>query len=62
MIRITKNEAEYLRANGKGYDVHMSSATHKSRAKRFYATTSPKTMKLLEKYRKQEVIEEHNGR
>lgn len=62
MIKITKNEAEYLRANGLFYDVHMSSSTHKSKAKRYYMTTSPKAMRLLKKYKEKEIIETHDGR
>ncbi len=50
MIKVSQEEAAYLRQNGRSHDIHMSSATHKSKRKRYYATTSPKTMMFLEKF------------
>ena len=52
LIKIEADEAAYLRENGQAFDVHMTSATHKSKAKKYYLTTSPRSMKLLDKYRK----------
>lgn len=62
MIKISKEEAFYLRDHGRWYDVHMSSSTHKARGKRYFATANPKTMKLLDQFRKKELIEVHDGR
>lgn len=62
VLKISKQEAEYLRDNGRGYDIHISSKSHKSRGKRYYATSSPKTMKLLDKFKQQEILETHDGR
>lgn len=49
MVRITRNEAFMLREKGRGRDVHISSRTHK---KKYYATESEKTLKILDRYRK----------
>ena len=53
MIKISKEEAEYLRSKKRGFDVHMSSKTHKGRAKRYYLTESYKSLEILNKYRKE---------
>lgn len=53
---------EYLVKNGRGYDVHLASATHKSGYKTRFVTESPKTMKLLEEYRRNQVISSYDGR
>lgn len=53
MIKITKEEAQYLRSNGRSNDIHMSSATKNSRGKRYYLTQSKAAMQLLTNYRKQ---------
>ncbi len=45
-----------LRLMGRGDDVHMSSKEHKSRGKRYYATESPKTLKLLDEYRERTLL------
>lgn len=55
MIKISKDEAEMLREKGRGFDVHMSSRTHKARAKKYYLTENPKSIQILEKYRKNKV-------
>jgi hypothetical protein len=47
LIQITREQAAMLRENGRGKDVHMTSKGHKSRAKHYYATLNPKTIKLL---------------
>ena len=51
MIEITQDEAIMLRENNRGKDVHMTSRNHRSKAKKYYATTSEKSMKLLDSYR-----------
>ena len=51
MIPITRKEAFMLREVGRGVDVHISSKSKKSRAKRYWATESFKTMGVLNKYR-----------
>ena len=56
MIQITKQEAEFLRKNGFGKDVHMSSQEHKSRAKRYYATQKDRIINLLNDYREATVV------
>ena len=56
MIPINKEEATYLRASGAFNDVHVSSRTKKSKGKRYYATESFKTMKLLDEYRSKNVL------
>ena len=48
-----------LRENGRGHDVHMSSRNKKSRGKRYFLTTSFKSMKLLNEYRDSRTIEIH---
>lgn len=55
MIKINQKEAEYIRSNGMDYLVHMSSATHKSRAKRYYLTEDKRAMRLLKEYRENSV-------
>lgn len=59
MISITGEEAKMLRENGRGHDVHMSSRNKKSRGKRYFLTTSFKSMKLLNEYRDSRTIEIH---
>ena len=51
MISISRAEADFLRDNQRGHDVHVVNRDHKSRGKRYYLTTSPKSMKLLNDYR-----------
>ena len=62
LIDITRDEADMLRENGRGKDVHMSNQKHKSRGKSYFVTTSFKTMKLLEKYRNDHIREVHDRR
>lgn len=56
MIQINQNEAEYLRAKKYGYLIHISSATHKSKAKRYYVTEEPKALKALKEYRESVIL------
>lgn len=51
MIKITHDEADYLRSKKLGYLVHVSSATHKGRAKRYYLTEDRKALYKLKEYR-----------
>ena len=62
MIDITRKEADMLRAAGRGKDIHMSSQSHKSKQKTYFLTTSSKSMKLLDEYRKLHTLEIHDGR
>ena len=62
MVQISKEEAFMLRKAGRGDDVHMSSCCKKARGKRYYATESFKTMKLLDKHRHANIIETYDGR
>lgn len=61
MIKISADEAKFLRSKNRSQDIHMSSATHKSRAKVYYLTTSPKSMRLLEEYRNSKVVTTFTG-
>ena len=54
LLKISKAEAFYLRDHGRWNDVHMSSATHKAKRKRYWMTASPKSVKLLNLYRENE--------
>ena len=56
LISITQDEANLLRENGRGEDVHIASKTHKSRGKSYYATENPKTLELIENYRKDHIL------
>lgn len=56
MIKISSSEAEYLRSKRMGKDVHMSSSTHKSRAKRYWMTESNKSMAILADYRRKQTV------
>ena len=51
LIPITKSEAEYLRTHGKGKSVHMTSKTHKGKAKKYFLEENEKCLKFLEEYR-----------
>lgn len=62
MITIDKEEAAYLRANGRSHDIHMANQQHKSAHKSYCATESPKTMKLLQKYRKDRIVYSYDGK
>lgn len=62
MIKITKEEAQYLRSNGRSGDIHMSSMTKNSRGKRYYLTQSKAAMQLLNSYRKDITSEVYDRR
>lgn len=62
MIDITKDEMEYLVSKGRLNDIHLASATHKSGYKTRFVTESPKTLKLLEEYRKNQIVMTYDGR
>lgn len=62
MIDITAAEAKMLRDRGCGHDVHLSSRSHKSSHKSYFLTTSPKSMRILNEYRKSHILETYNGR
>lgn len=55
MIKISAKEAEYLRSKRLGSLVHISSPTHKSRAKRYYMTEDPRGMKCIKHFREENV-------
>lgn len=59
MLDITKEEAEYLAANGRSHDIHMSSRSHKGHCKKRFVTESCKTMELLNAYRNARISEVH---
>lgn len=58
MILITKKEAYYLRDKGRGKDIIVSSKTHNGKAKRYYLTESKTSLKLLDTFRKDNLIAE----
>lgn len=62
MIDISAREAKMLRDRGRSDDVHLSSRSHNSSHKSYFLTTSPKSMRILNEYRKSHVLETHNGR
>lgn len=53
---------EYLVSKGRLNDIHLASATHKSGYKTRFVTESPKTLKLLEEYRKNQIVMTYDGR
>ncbi len=55
MIQITQNEVNYMRSKNFDYLIHISSATHKGRAKRYYMTEDKKGLKVLKDYRDKRV-------
>lgn len=55
MIKISQDEAEYLRSKKLGYLVHVSSATHKGRAKRYYLTEDKKALHKLKEYKENSI-------
>lgn len=58
MILITKREAEYLRNNKMGRYIHISSATHKSKSKKYYLTENPRALDKLSKFREDIKVKE----
>ncbi len=62
MIRISREEAAYLRDNRMAYAVKMSSKTHKSKKKRHFAVEAPSVLMALEEFNKNKVITTYDGR
>ena len=62
LITINADEAAYLRNNGRSCDIHVANVCHKSRHKSYCVTESPKTMRLIEKYRKDRIVYSYDGR
>lgn len=56
MVKITANEAKYLREHGHGDEIHISSKTHKSRGKRYYLTENREPMRLLRNFRRKTTV------
>jgi len=56
VIQITQNEANYLRSKKFGYLIHISSITHKGRAKRYYLTEDHRGLKALNDFRQKQLI------
>lgn len=50
LIKIRKDQAEFLRNNGCAEQVKMCSTTHKQRGKTYYCVTSDKALTTLENY------------
>ena len=50
VIRISQDEAKYLRDNNMASSVIMSSKTHKSKKKRYFAVNSPRAERLLNEF------------
>lgn len=61
MIKITKDEANYLRSKRMGHLIHMSSATHKGKSKRYYMTEDKRAMRTLQNYQKNKIIFTYSG-
>lgn len=53
MIKVSRNEAFYLREKGFGRYIHVSNRTHK---KRYYMTEADKALVALENFRKGNII------
>ena len=60
MVKITKQEAKYLRTNHQGWNVHMSSQTHQDR-KKYWLTETPAALKMLSKFRREHVTLIYGG-
>ena len=55
MVKITKDEAQYLRSKNLAHYVHMSSKTHQDR-KKYYATECWQVFKVLNPYRQKQIL------
>lgn len=62
LIAISADEARYLREHKHADDVRVSSKTHKSRHKRYYAVESKGVHKMLEEYNKNKIIMTYDGK
>lgn len=56
MIKISKDEAMYLRSMGRSKDITVVNITHHSKAKRWYLTESLRSMELLKEYRNNAIL------
>lgn len=57
MVRITKQEAEYLRANSKNCKIAVTGAKKKSRHKKWYVDELPETIRLLKKFNEERKVQ-----
>jgi len=55
LIKITQDEADHMRSKQFDGLIHISSATHKGRAKRYYMTEDKKGLRVLKDYREKRV-------
>lgn len=60
LIKISKNEARYLREKGWGRFISISSSTHKGNSKRYWLTQYPRVVDVLEEYRQGNIIERND--
>lgn len=56
MILITKQEAQYLRERGYESYIHISSKTHKGKAKKYYLTENERVLNKLYNYREKNIV------
>lgn len=56
IIKITQSEAQLLRNAGHGDCVKISSVTHKSRAKRYWAVEEREVLRLLNQNAKNSIV------
>ena len=56
IIKITQSEAQLLRNADLGDCVKISSVTHKSRAKRYWAVEEPEVLQLLDQNAKNSIV------
>lgn len=52
MVNITQKEAEYLRNNGRAFDVLVCNKQHKGKAKSYFLITHVRSVEMLNAYRK----------
>lgn len=57
LVRITKQEAEYLRANSKNCKIAVTGAKKKSRHKKWYVDELPETIRLLKKFNEERKVQ-----
>ena len=56
MILITKREADYMRSEGYGHLISISSKSHKSKHRRYYLTENPAALGKLHKHRENSIV------
>lgn len=56
MVRITKNEMNYLVSKGVPYHENGISVTHSNSGKTWYLTETSNNMKLLKEYRNRSIV------